>query len=522
MHALAGVPRLRCKPAATPPPHSMPASTASPPKASWLPLAYKKNLVGRASPPPRFPLPCRTRSVPPSKVRPSAMAQETEDRCRWSDYATNTAFANYSPGVARVTSDFISGITGAYIRHGITNSQINFRDAAAESLGNALGNEIVGGLIRKEETSKALAFDYSLAEGEAKAPGLRLTNRDADAFDDGIRDMHARRAYWEGNGLNVQGLTDDEQDALNYAVPPAQGPGILVAENTRGSVRAGDINPATGHSNLFEFAHIPINSRDFNHLGRTVKGFVDSLLFNNIVEPVGLVADTLFGLPGALYTSENPADYDDKGQLIYREPNLRDGWLNGVASDDPYRMSFAVGDKVSLGLAVAGGVGLAAKGMSALRAGGVGFKTPVSSTTADAAASGSGVFRGSNSANEVGRVLANGATDIVRGVDPRTLNRSHEISGRSSSNRVNDIADDMRRSGYSGPPIDVVEHGGQFYIIDGHHRAAAARRTGIAVDIRIVRDVASHPSNYRSVNEVVYDAQLIGPDRITHPNRYKK
>ena len=33
----------------------------------------------------------------------------------------NTAFANYSPGAARVTSDFISGITGAYIRHGITN-----------------------------------------------------------------------------------------------------------------------------------------------------------------------------------------------------------------------------------------------------------------------------------------------------------------------------------------------------------------------------------------------------------------
>ena len=90
---------------------------------------------------------------------------------------TNTAFANYNAGAARVTSDFISGITGAYIRHGITDSQINFRDAAAESVGNAIGNEIVGGLIRKEETSKALAFDYSLAEGEAKVPGLRSSNR---------------------------------------------------------------------------------------------------------------------------------------------------------------------------------------------------------------------------------------------------------------------------------------------------------------------------------------------------------
>ena len=103
---------------------------------------------------------------------------------------TNTAFATNNAGAARVTSDFISGITGAYIRHGITNSQINFRDAAAESLGNALGNEIVGGLIREEQTSKRLAekvpkelaIDYSLTEGEAKAPGLRLTNRDRRCF----------------------------------------------------------------------------------------------------------------------------------------------------------------------------------------------------------------------------------------------------------------------------------------------------------------------------------------------------
>ncbi len=91
----------------------------------------------------------------------------------------NTAFANYNAGAARVTSDFISGITGAYIRHGMTNSPINFKDAAAESLGNALANEIVGGLIRKEETSKALAMDYSLAEGEAQGPGLRSSNRNA-------------------------------------------------------------------------------------------------------------------------------------------------------------------------------------------------------------------------------------------------------------------------------------------------------------------------------------------------------
>ncbi len=80
---------------------------------------------------------------------------------------TNTAFANYSPGAARVTSDFISGVTGAYSRHGITNGQINFRDVAAESLGNAIGNEIVGGLVREEQTSKRLGYFGGLRPSEA-------------------------------------------------------------------------------------------------------------------------------------------------------------------------------------------------------------------------------------------------------------------------------------------------------------------------------------------------------------------
>jgi hypothetical protein len=127
---------------------------------------------------------------------------------------TVSTFAENNPNLSRFAMGFVSGITGAYIRHGITNNEINFRDVAADSVGNTLADEIVGGLSTPTQTSKQLAMDYSLVEGEAQGPGLRATGRNTSAFDEGIRDMHARRAYWEEKGLNVEGLTDDERDAF--------------------------------------------------------------------------------------------------------------------------------------------------------------------------------------------------------------------------------------------------------------------------------------------------------------------
>jgi hypothetical protein len=58
---------------------------------------------------------------------------------------------------ARFVIGRIRGFIGAYIGHGITNNEIGFRDVAADSVGNTLADEIVGGLIRKEQNSKRLA-----------------------------------------------------------------------------------------------------------------------------------------------------------------------------------------------------------------------------------------------------------------------------------------------------------------------------------------------------------------------------
>ncbi|PWQ94836.1 hypothetical protein DKT75_13875 [Leucothrix arctica] len=58
-------------------------------------------------------------------------------------------------------------------------------------------------------------------------------------------------------------------------------------------------------------------------------------------------------------------------------------------------------------------------------------------------------------------------------VDAGTLGRTHSISGKGSRKRVEGIANSMRNDGYIGDPIDVVEHNGKQYIIDGHHRWAS-------------------------------------------------
>lgn len=128
---------------------------------------------------------------------------------------TPTAFANYSPSAARVTSDFISGITGAYIRHGITNSSTNFRDAAAESLGNAIGNEIVGGLIREEQTSKKLAAQYSLTNGPAPTLGLRASNRGSSEFSRlSAMDNSQSRSFLERSLADAGGTTRTDVEEL--------------------------------------------------------------------------------------------------------------------------------------------------------------------------------------------------------------------------------------------------------------------------------------------------------------------
>lgn len=72
----------------------------------------------------------------------------------------------------------------------------------------------------------------------------------------------------------------------------------------------------------------------------------------------------------------------------------------------------------------------------------------------------------------------------------------------------------MRKDGFVGEGIDVVEHNGQKFIIDGHHRAAAARRTGTGVKINVIDDIAGHNSSFNNIDDVLDSAKNVGFDRL--------
>jgi RHS repeat-associated protein len=134
---------------------------------------------------------------------------------------------------------------------------------------------------------------------------------------------------------------------------------------------------------------------------------------------------------------------------------------------------------------------------------------------------GSKVVKGASEAGQQTAKRVDTAIEAVapKSVDPNTLKRTHSISGKKSSKKVDQISQSMRQDGYVGDGIDVVVHDGKSYIVDGHHRAAAARRTGTNVNVNVVDDIANHPSSFDSVADVVKSAENVGLDNLRPPRR---
>ena len=71
----------------------------------------------------------------------------------------------------------------------------------------------------------------------------------------------------------------------------------------------------------------------------------------------------------------------------------------------------------------------------------------------------------------------------------------------------------MRAEGWIGP-IVVLEHAGEKYILDGHHRCWAARHAIIDVKHRTIDPGDVDRFGYSTVQEVVIAHAEAGPNRI--------
>ncbi|WP_069976326.1 polymorphic toxin-type HINT domain-containing protein [Streptomyces rubrolavendulae] len=104
--------------------------------------------------------------------------------------------------------------------------------------------------------------------------------------------------------------------------------------------------------------------------------------------------------------------------------------------------------------------------------------------------------------------------------DPHSLKPTHEIEGNASTKKVKAYHDDMRRGDFDWGQslISVVTHeDGTQYVVDGHHRLAAARMAN--VNVVGIRDVTAQLNDggflgYKNMDDVVESASTFLGNRL--------
>lgn len=62
----------------------------------------------------------------------------------------------------------------------------------------------------------------------------------------------------------------------------------------------------------------------------------------------------------------------------------------------------------------------------------------------------------------------------------------------------------MKSDGWVGPPVTAIEYDGEKYLIDGHHRTYAARKSSIPVKYRIISiEELKKDFQYDSIEQVI-------------------
>ncbi|MFC8902597.1 polymorphic toxin-type HINT domain-containing protein, partial [Micromonospora sp. NPDC057140] len=110
--------------------------------------------------------------------------------------------------------------------------------------------------------------------------------------------------------------------------------------------------------------------------------------------------------------------------------------------------------------------------------------------------------------------------------NPDDLIPTHGISGDSSTKRVARYGNDMANGEFDWKqsPIDIVRHEGKMYVVDGHHRLAAARWTRQGeVGIRDVTDQLNNGGfkGYADMADVLDSASRYPGNRL-NPHKLKR
>jgi RHS repeat-associated protein len=112
------------------------------------------------------------------------------------------------------------------------------------------------------------------------------------------------------------------------------------------------------------------------------------------------------------------------------------------------------------------------------------------------------------------------ADDVVRAADDvltasaKAFQRTESLSGNASRRTVAQIEQSMRQNGWVGGAIEVVEHNGELYVINGHHRLEAARRAGIDVVYRVITEAELRMYGYRDIAHVISASCEAGPNKL--------
>jgi ParB-like nuclease domain len=85
-----------------------------------------------------------------------------------------------------------------------------------------------------------------------------------------------------------------------------------------------------------------------------------------------------------------------------------------------------------------------------------------------------------------------------------------EARSLQSPQKIADLTASMKANGWQGDAISVFEHNGSKYILDGHHRVAAARAAGIEVPYNSIPASRLPEFNYKSVDDVIWSAVEAG------------